>query len=265
MEFIQVDQKKCTHCGICVRECPGVLTLGDAGPQSNPDYTCIACGHCVAVCPNAALDNVLTPLKLQQPLAEKLTSEAASQFLRSRRSVRGYKPKAVAREKLQQLVDMARFAPTAGNRQGLSFIIVEDQEMLKRATELTVAWMEAQPSTQSKWDFNKQIRLYRERNQDSVLRGAPHLVLATAAKGFVRARENTVFSLAYLELYAPALGLGSCWAGLLEMCLFDGYTPLLDLFAVPADQEITGAVMVGYPQHQYQRLVDRNPLSLSWR
>jgi len=265
MEFIQIDQGKCTHCGICVRECPGVLTLGDAGPQLNPDYTCIACGHCVAVCPNAAIDNVLTPLKCQEPLAEKLTSEAAAQFLRSRRSVRGYKTKTVAREKLQQLVDMARFAPTAGNRQGLSFIVVEDPTVLKRATELTVAWMEAQPSRQTKWDFNKQIRLYREQGLDSVLRGAPHLVLATAAKGFVRARENTIFSLAYLELYAPTLGLGSCWAGLLEMCLFDGYEPLLELFGVEADREITGAVMVGYPQYRYQRLVDRNPLSLSWR
>jgi nitroreductase len=88
--------------------------------------------------------------------------------------------------------------------------------------------------------------------------------LATANKDFSRGRENTVFALTYLELYATTLGLGSCWAGLFEICAFSGYKPLLELLNIPEGKEITGTVMVGYPQYKYQRLVDRNPLDVTW-
>ena len=65
-------------------------------------------------------------------------------------------------------------------------------------------------------------RAYSEQGLDNILRDAPHLILAMAQKDFVRGRENSVFSLAYLELFAPSLGLGSCWAGIVEMCIFAG-------------------------------------------
>jgi len=48
------------------------------------------------------------------------------------------------------------------------------------------------------------------------------------------------------------------------MCAFSGYKPLLDLLNIPEGKEITGTVMVGYPQYKYQRLVDRNPLDVTW-
>jgi nitroreductase len=81
---------------------------------------------------------------------------------------------------------------------------------------------------------------------------------------FQQGRENSIFSLAYLELYAPALGLGSCWAGIFELCAFSGHEPLLKLFNIPEGKKITGAVMVGYPQYRYQRLTDRNPLEVAF-
>ena len=34
MDFIQVDQDKCTRCGICADVCPGVIGMGNHGPGS---------------------------------------------------------------------------------------------------------------------------------------------------------------------------------------------------------------------------------------
>ena len=103
--------------------------------------------------------------------------------------------------------------------------------------------------------------MHREQGKDSILRDAPCLIVAHAAANFARGRENSLFALAYAELYAPALGLGSCWAGLMEAAIFAG-APMLQLLGLPADRQFTGAIMLGYPTVQFHRLPDRKPLEI---
>lgn len=265
MDMITVDPEKCTQCGACIKECPTlVLSMGKAGPEVVAPQDCLVCGHCVAVCPHTAIDHRETPLARQINLTgfSKPSAEEVARFLRSRRSIRSYLQKAVPREELLKLVDMARFAPTASNMQGVSYMIVDDRKILDKAVEMVVERLETDEMLRRR--FAHYAKAYRETGVDVILRGAPSLVLATAAADFGRGRENSVFSLAYLELYAPAIGLGSCWAGILEAFALDGNSPLLKLFHIPEGKKITGAVMVGYPQYSYKRLVDRNPLDVTF-
>ena len=265
MGMITVDQKKCTQCGACIKECPTfVLSMGKAGPEAVAPQVCLVCGHCVAVCPHAAIDHRRTPLVCQTELTDfsKPSAKEAELFLRSRRSVRSYSKKTVPREELLRLVNMARFAPTASNMQGVSYVIVDDRKTLDKAVEIVIERLESNEVLRQR--FSHYLKAYREAGVDVILRDAPSLVLATADTDFGRGRENSVFSLAYLELYAPALGLGSCWAGILEVSALDGNSPLLKLFHIPEGKKITGAVMVGYPQYSYKRLVERNPLDVAF-
>ncbi|MCS4467486.1 hypothetical protein JTS99_18725 [Clostridium botulinum] len=39
---------------------------------------------------------------------------------------------------------------------------------------------------------------------------------------------------------------------------------MLELFNIPKDKKITGAVIVGYPKYNYPRLVNRNPLEVTF-
>lgn len=265
MDLITVDRGACVKCGTCINECPIlVLSMGDAGPEAVAPQDCIACGHCVAVCPRAALDHRKAPLARQTKLSDsfKLSAEEAERFLRSPRSHRSYLKKAVPREDLLRLVNMARFAHTGHNTQGVSYVIADDRETLDKAVEIVVERLESNEVLRQK--FARPFKAYHETGVDIILRGAPSLVLATTNADFGRGRENTIFSLTYLGLYAPALGLGTCWAGLFETCALSDKSPLLKLFHIPEDQKITGAVMVGYPQYDYKRLVDRNPLNVTF-
>jgi nitroreductase/NAD-dependent dihydropyrimidine dehydrogenase PreA subunit len=265
MNLISVNREKCIKCGICAKECPTlVLSIGENGPEAVAPLDCIACGHCVAVCPTAALDHSKTPLAHQLDTTgfPKLAAEEAKRFLLSRRSIRCYKKTGVPREALLKLVDVARFAPTASNQQGISYVIVDDEKILAEAVEIVIGWLENDALLSER--FAHYLKAYREEGIDIVLRGAPNLILATAAADFSRGRENSVFSLAYLELYAPTLGLGSCWAGILEVCALSEQSPMLNLFHIPEGKKITGAVMVGYPQYSYKRLVDREPLDVTF-
>ena len=267
MNLINVNQSKCIKCGICSKVCPtGALSIEEAGPSVTNANNCIACGQCVAVCPYGALDNIKSPITYQTDIENfpVINSTTAEHFLRSRRSIRCYKDASVPREKLVELINIARYAPTASNSQGISYIIVENKKILEKAIEIVYEWMEKQLKNPSHWSFSRHVQTYKATGIDTVLRNAPHLILATAPKDFKNGRENTISQLTYAELYATTIGLGSCWAGLFEMCAFSNYHPLLQLFNIPENTTITGAVMVGYPKYKYKKLVDRNPLKFTF-
>ncbi|MDR7867889.1 MAG: nitroreductase family protein [Sporomusaceae bacterium] len=259
----------CVKCGICAEVCPiSIIGMDETGPKLLSKDACIRCGHCVASCPHAALDHSLAPLAAQSPLGDfpVLDADTAARFLRSRRSIRRYKPDAVPKETLLKLLDIARFAPTGGNSQGLSYLVVSDRSLLRKLSDATLDWMEEQINAGVSWikPYAQVVRRYRQGNLD-IFRNAPHLIVALAPKNFPIGEKNTRYSLAYAELYAPSLGLGTCWSGFFEMCAFAGYPAIYDLLAVPENMAITGAIFCGYPVYRYHRLVDRNPLAVDWR
>ena len=134
---IQVDLAKCTRCGFCAEVCPsGIIRVDANGPELVAPKACIRCGHCVAVCPQAAMDHNRNPLAKQVKRSASLTvsAEMAEQFIRSRRSIRAYKPEKVSQEKILRLLNVARLAPSGGNSQGVSFLVLSDAAVLKQIT-----------------------------------------------------------------------------------------------------------------------------------
>ena len=267
LELITVDQSLCVLCGQCAAVCPrGLIHLDQKWPQSQVEELCIGCGQCVAVCPVAALDNRLAPLAGQSAAPKQpFTTEAAYHFLRSRRSIRRFKKQPVEREKIVQLLELARLAPSGGNSQSIAYLVIENRSVLGQLTAATVDWLDEQgkqgvPAAKT---YAQYVSMYREQGKDSILRDAPCLIVAHAAASFARGRENSLFTLAYAELYAPALGLGSCWAGLMEAAVFAG-APLVKRLGLPADRQFSGAIMLGYPAVQFHRLPDRKPLELKF-
>lgn len=265
MSLITVNEEKCIKCGMCVVECPtGVLKLEADGPKEVNPNACLECGHCVAVCPKEAIDNEKSPLAMQNEIGEikKLNPEEAKNFIRTRRSIRSYKNMPVEREKLLQLVDVAHLAPTASNSQGVSFLIVDDKKRIELAVEECINWFDSN-ETLSKM-LAGMISGYKKNKVDTILRDAPSIILTLADKDLRNGRENSILSLSYLELFAPSLGLGSCWAGIFEICALNDNSPMYKLFNIPENKKITGVVMVGYPKHSFKRFTERKPLEASF-
>ncbi|MDY6909281.1 MAG: nitroreductase family protein [Thermodesulfobacteriota bacterium] len=272
MSLIRVDEQKCNRTGACAAVCPvGILEFD---PESGPAVIrggaqfCIACGHCVAVCPHGALDNVRAPLKDQQPLPAfpVVDPETAFLFLRSRRSIRNYRPERVPRERITRLLEAARYAPSGHNFQGLGFIVLEGRKDIEAVSAMVADWMRGEVAAGSelsrRYHFADVVRACEE-GHDRILRGAPHLVVATAAVENPAAQITTSLALEYVELYAAALGLGTCWAGYVNM--FSLQSPRMAQFLnIPEDRAITGNMMVGIPEFRYHRLPERDPLEVSW-
>ena len=264
---IHVDLEKCTRCGLCSEVCPsGIIKVTDMGPELTWPKACIKCGHCVAICPQAALDHTRNPLSAQVEISQypRLDADTAERFMRTRRSIRVYKTESVSQEIILNLLRVARMAPSGGNSQGVSFLVLSDRALLRRITVSVIEWLEDQIRQDVAWTkpYAGMAKIYRETGYDIVLRNAPHIVMALGAAQNPISRDNGRYALTYAELYAPSLGLGSCWAGFFEMAVSSKYMPLMELLELPEGKTIAGAIMLGVPKYRYQRLVERNPLDV---
>ena len=274
MSVFTVDDAKCTRCGICVQECPPrIIEMLDpkALPTAIPDQVerCITCGHCVSVCPFAAIAlKAMKPEDCDLVRKELLpTAEQVEYLLKSRRSIRVYKEKPVPHAALARLIDIARYAPTGHNAQSVQWLVMEDPAEVRKLASLVIEWMNLlvrkSPRLMEQFHFDIFVNAW-ERGEDRVLRGAPHLIVAHAPKDTSLAQENSAIALTYLELAAYSQGLGTCWAGYL-MAAASSFPALINALALPGGHRCFGAMMVGYPKHEFKRIPLRNEPPIIWR
>lgn len=257
----------CTGCGLCVQVCPNGSIRLEQGQAVFSGHNCIDCGHCVAVCPHAALDHPYCPVADQRPMGRPLSAQEAEDFLRARRSIRVYKPHPIDPDKAVQLVNIGRYAQTGSNRQGIGYVIVDGRDKVEALADMTIRAMERELAAHPEVTWRQRIiDRHRVMGEDIIFRGAPALILATAPRGLSSGRDNARFSLTYVELFAPTLGLGTCWAGFFEGYAFgpDGQE-VLDFLHLDGDTCLCGALMLGEPAVTYRRLVDRQPLRVEFR
>lgn len=268
-----VDEQRCKKDGICASECPlAIITLNDGNgfPELVPggEQMCLACGHCVAVCPQGALSHDHVPVEACPAVDKDLVIDEnqAVQFLRSRRSIRFFKDRSPDRATLQRLVEIARYAPTAGNGQRVEWIILTDRSRIRELAGMTVDWMRAilEKSPKSAAPYMPAIVGAWDMGFDAVLRDAPVLVVASAPGKDSNGMVDVTLALSYFELAAPKLGLGTCWAGLLEGALLSS-EQLREGLGLPSGHPHHYPMMVGYPRSRYYRLPERKPPAITWK
>ncbi|MBU3914270.1 nitroreductase family protein [bacterium] len=274
MSLIQIDDSKCKKDGFCVKECPAVI-IRQPDKKSRPemveggDQLCLVCGHCVAVCPHGALNHKKTPLEECPPIEKDLiiNLEQALQFLRSRRSIRNFKKKPVEKEMIQTLINNARYAPTGSNSQEVEWTVHTDENTIKEIADLTVDWMRSvinSGMTGGVISYLPLIVAGYEAGLDTITRGAPCLIFASAPKSNASGMVDLSIALSYLELIAVPTGLGTCWAGLVTRAL-QFSEPLKKVVGLPESHTHFYPMMIGYPKFRYHRLPERKPARISWK
>jgi nitroreductase/NAD-dependent dihydropyrimidine dehydrogenase PreA subunit len=274
MKLIEIDEKKCKRDGICASDCPaGIIYLKDkiSVPEVIPgeENACLLCGHCVAVCPHGALSHARIPSE-GSPAVKKdlvISQEQAVQFLRSRRSIRQYLDKPVQKETIQRLIEIARYAPTGGNTQLVEWWVYTDRAELKRFSQLVIDWMRQLMQNTPAATFPPyfpRILAGWDAGHDTILREAPVLLLAMAPAESPNGMVELSVALSYLQLAALPMGLGTCWAGLVQRALLY-WRPLKEAFGLPEKSPNHYPMMLGYPRPEYRRVPERKRPRITWK
>ncbi|CAB1076729.1 4Fe-4S dicluster domain / Nitroreductase [Olavius algarvensis Delta 1 endosymbiont] len=274
MAILTIDETKCKQDGICAAECPRrIITQADDAsfPQvaETDEAYCMVCGHCVAVCPHGALSvagvDVADCPEIVKDLV--LSWDQADQFLRSRRSIRLFKDKAMDRATLTRLIEAARYAPTASNAQNLEWTVIEGRHRLAQLSQETINWMERvikdQPGSPAA-DYFRPVAARWATGYDGILRTAQTLIIPSAPKASANGLVDLSIALSYLELAALPLGVGTCWAGLLRAAMLA--TPgIVESMELPEEHTWYYPMMIGYPKFKYHRLPERKAPVIHWR
>ena len=125
------------------------------------------------------------------------------------------------------------------------------REVLSKNAESVPPYM---PLIVSAWDMG----------YNAVTWNAPTLVVAYAPSRAVTGMVDVTLALAYFELVAPKLGLGTCWAGLIEGAL-QASDAVKETVGLPGGTPHHHAMMVGYSKPKYLRLPERKAPKITWK
>jgi nitroreductase len=152
-----------------------------------------------------------------------------------RKSVRGFKGEEVPEEMISRLLEAARLAPSASNRQEWRFIVVRDQVMRNKLAEAA-------------------------RGQKFV--GEAPVVLACCAEtdehvmacGQLCYPIDVAIAMDHITLCAASEGLGTCWIGAFEE------DQVKKLLGIPSAVRVVGLLPIGHPTDPASVKKQRLPL-----
>ncbi len=149
--------------------------------------------------------------------------QATLELLRTRRSIRRYRPEPVPDELLGQILEAGRLAPSAGNRQPWHFVVVRDPAILKEVAQHAAYYF-------LRWAHVAEAPLL--------------IILCGEAKSRHYRRflhEDVALSGGQMMLQARSLGLGTCWLGGVDR------KAIGDILKLPEDVRVIGLLTVGFP------------------
>lgn len=176
-------------------------------------------------------------------------------FLAERRSTRWYQPRQVDESLLRTVVEAARWAPSAHNRQPWRVVVLADPEVKLRLAEVMAGRLRRERLADG--DDEAEIAADVERSVAKLKQTAALIVVFLTMEVMDRYTDGRRNSLEYLMavqstamagqnmlLMAHSLGLGACW-----VCapLFAD-KEAVNVLGCPEDWEPQGLIMLGWPQ-----------------
>jgi len=268
--MVTINQQTCIGCAACVKDCLAKNISIEDGKAQVIREICMNCGHCIAVCPVNAVgmtDHDMSDVTELVP--STISPEDFLSLVKSRRSVRQYQDRPVEPAQLHRILEAARFTATAGNRQELSFVVVEREMeafralIIKQLEEISPELLAAEDTIPvlrnyaTRWLAIAEKYRNNPQEKDAIFFGAPTVILITGATNI-----DAGMAVSNMELMAHANGLGALLSGFITRGAASA--EVKELLGIPSDEKVLMAMLVGHPDVKYRRSVPRKPTKVTW-
>lgn len=170
-----------------------------------------------------------------------------------RRAVRKFKDKPVEKEIIFELLEAARMAPSAMNKQPWHFYVLNNKEGIKALSNsilhhsklamLKAGIKEVIDHILHPSSFHLKDGIDFFKAEDPIFHGAPVVIFISSTRDNEWAQLDIGMCAQNIMLAAKSLGLDSCPIGLAK---FIEHTDEYNEFEVPSSEEINLAIIIGY-------------------
>ena len=175
-----------------------------------------------------------------------MTNETIQTIL-NRRSIRRFDTRQVEEEKLQQILKAGLYAPSAGGRQGVLFVVCQDREVNERLGRIKRANSHPRMATEHCYVSREQPSIADDPEIKNAFYGAPSVITLFAPKGFLFAVDDCAVAAENMMLAADSLGIGSCYIGQGWTAFADPYgQEILKTWGIRTDYYAVMQLLLGY-------------------
>ena len=253
MNPITIDADKCIVCLKCINDCPNSYLFLENEEIHASQKGCMECGHCYAICPQGAINMTnYDSIDEEVVLMSEIDPETLLKAMKSRRTVRQFKPDPVEDEKIEKILEAGRYSPTGANKQMTSYTILGSKQ--REAEDICLGMFRKGKKFGSTFaSYLKRIEI----DDDFFFKGAP-LVIVVASKSGV----DGGLASSYMEIMAESLGLGVLYSGFFVMCCKMS-RKLKKLLELEKGYEVVTCMVIGYPDVKYKRIAPRKDLQVN--
>jgi nitroreductase len=181
----------------------------------------------------------------------------------NRRSCRSFLDKNIDRQELLELIEAGIYAPSGSNSQNQRFLLIDDEQEIKRIGSIRWVWPYKSNVSQGK---------LQDKHPSGIIGKASALIFVFADAALNDQRDNGEYyiwesleiqncaaSIQNILLLSTAKGIGSCWISCSENMTFSrliSYSRWSSIFSdyeIPEHFKIQGLIILGYPRHSTQK------------
>lgn len=279
MTKIQIKTDVCVRCGRCVTVCPVSIFVPRTRqtPLVEREQSCIQCGHCIDACLGDAIIHDSFPAQcVFQTNSELLPRpEQLLELIRNRRSNRTITRREIPGDVLKDVLEAARYAPTAENTRRVVVTVLSEAAVLQELEDATMRFFLRlskvlmspllQPLTKRLLPdlYNEAPELVRfERRWRAGERpcscNAKMMLIFSAPAGYGFLKEDTNLAYQNASLMAEAHGLTQIYMGLVQTATrFMGKAKVQRLLHLPQGHRVGAMMALGIPAFKYHRYTRR--------
>jgi nitroreductase/NAD-dependent dihydropyrimidine dehydrogenase PreA subunit len=278
---VEIDNEKCTHCGLCTSICAGeylVLANNSIKINENSLFGCVQCGNCMMMCPNNAIkvrgegvsENDIIPLNDNLP-----DFDAVNSLFLKRRSIRKFKNQEIPQEIINKILEAASTAPISIPPSETKILVINGFDKVQElADELVIRFDKVKkvmnPVVLSLFrpfmgenkhkvfkefvlPLLKTLSTERKKGNDILFYNAPAVLLFYGTSMNLD-KEDQIIASTYASIAAEAMGLGTCIIGSVVPGFDD---KLKKKYGILKDEPLGTAFILGYPDQKFNKGIKR--------